>query len=63
MSEGKADTEKDSGIVDRSDRKFAVATNRGKASHRIRYVEAGGAAVDIDECTLCESLSQKSRPG
>ena len=46
-SEGKPDTDKDTGVVDRRDRKFAVSTNRGGASHRVRYVEAGGAGMDI----------------
>ncbi|WP_417514793.1 hypothetical protein [Marinobacter sp.] len=58
MSENKSATEKDTG--DRRDRKFSVSTNRGKASHRVRYVEAGGAAVDIDECTFCESTPDLS---
>lgn len=60
MSEGKSNTGKDTGVVDRRNRKFAVSTNRGGASHRVRYVEAGGAGVDIDECTLCESMPDLS---
>ncbi|WP_339780422.1 hypothetical protein [uncultured Marinobacter sp.] len=59
-SEGKPDTDKDTGVVDRRDRKFAVSTNRGGASHRVRYVEAGGAGMDIDECTFCESIPDLS---
>jgi hypothetical protein len=35
---------------------FSVSANRGKASHKVRYVEAGGAAVDTDECTFCQSV-------
>ena len=38
----------------RRDRKFAVSSNRGKASHRLRYVETGGAAVDTEDCTFCQ---------
>lgn len=60
MSEGQTDTGKGTGISDRRDRKFAVSTNRGQASHRVRYVEAGGAGVDIDECTFCESMPDLS---
>lgn len=60
MSEGQIDTDKDTEAVDRRDRKFSVSTNRGKASHRVRYVEAGGAGVDIDECTFCESMPDLS---
>ena len=40
----------------RRDRKFSVSANRGSASHKVRYVEAGGAAVDTDECTFCQSV-------
>lgn len=40
----------------RKDRKFAVSANRGQASHRIRYVETGGALVDTEECTFCQSV-------
>ncbi len=36
------------------DRRFSVSANRGSARHRIRYVEAGGASVDIEECTFCQ---------
>lgn len=39
----------------RTDRKFAVSANRGKARHRLRYVETGGAAVDTGECAFCDS--------
>lgn len=52
--------ERNMDAVDRRERKFAVSTNRGKASHRVRYVEAGGAGVDVDECTVCESMPDLS---
>ena len=42
------------------DRKFAVSTNRGGASHKVRYVESGGAAVDTEECTFCQSVPDLS---
>lgn len=60
MSGGQSDTDKNTDTVTRRDRKFAVSTNRGKASHRVRYVEAGGAGVDIDECTFCEAMPDLS---
>ncbi len=41
---------------ERKNRRFAVSANRGKASHRIRYVETGGAAVDAEECTFCQAV-------
>ena len=40
----------------RKDRKFAVSANRGRANHRVRYVETGGALVDTGECTFCQSV-------
>lgn len=43
-------------VFGRKDRKFAVSANRGQASHRIRYVETGGALVDTEECTFCQSV-------
>lgn len=42
------------------DRKFSVSVNRGKASQKIRYVEAGGAAVNTGACTLCQSMPDLS---
>lgn len=45
---------------DRRDRAFAVSVNRGDASHKIRYVESGGAAVDVQECTFCQSVPDLS---
>ncbi len=44
----------------RHDRKFSVSANRGGASHRVRYVEAGGAAVDTEECAFCQSVPDLS---
>lgn len=43
-------------VSGRKDRKFAVSANRGQASHRVRYVETGGALVDTEECTFCQSV-------
>ncbi|MGO1500869.1 MAG: hypothetical protein ACTHWH_06250 [Marinobacter sp.] len=60
MSMNEADMNRSTDTVDRRDRRFAVSTNRGKASHRLRYVEAGGASVDLDECTFCESIPDLS---
>ena len=48
------------GSKERRDRKFSVSANRGKASHRVRYIEAGGAAVDTEECTFCQSVPDLS---
>ncbi|OOE78652.1 hypothetical protein BZG72_15180 [Salinivibrio sp. PR6] len=48
------DTEKT--IPERDQRRFAVSANRSKGSHRIRYVEAGGASVDNEECTFCQAV-------
>lgn len=47
-------------LTERRHRKFSVSANRGKASHKVRYVEAGGAAVDTDECTFCQSVPDLS---
>ncbi|KPQ01487.1 hypothetical protein [Marinobacter sp. HL-58] len=44
----------------RHNRKFSVSANRGGASHKVRYVEAGGAAVDMEECAFCESVPELS---
>lgn len=60
MPEEKAPTKKDIDVIERGDRKLSVSSNRGKASHRVRYVEVGGAAVDVDECTFCESVPDLS---
>ncbi|WBA17090.1 hypothetical protein [Salinivibrio kushneri] len=48
------DTEKT--IPEREQRRFAVSANRDKGSHRIRYVESGGASVDNEECTFCQAV-------
>ncbi|OOF01188.1 hypothetical protein BZG78_02250 [Salinivibrio sp. MA351] len=48
------DTEKT--VPEREQRRFAVSANRDKGSHRIRYVEAGGASVDNEECTFCQAV-------
>lgn len=45
----------------RNNRKFSVSVNRGKASQRVRYVEIGGADVDVDECVLCEAVPNLSK--
>jgi len=50
----------DTSSTERRDRKFSVSANRGKASHKVRYVEAGGAAVDTEECTFCQSVPDLS---
>lgn len=42
----------------RRDRKFSVSSNRGKASHRLRYVETGGATVSTEDCTFCQSVPE-----
>ncbi|MPS31277.1 MULTISPECIES: hypothetical protein [unclassified Salinivibrio] len=52
------DTEKT--IPERDQRRFAVSANRAKASHRIRYVESGGASVDNQECTFCQAVPSLS---
>ena len=51
---------RDNSPSERRDRKFSVSANRGKASHKVRYVEAGGAAVDTEECTFCQSVPDLS---
>lgn len=43
-------------------RRFSVSTNRARARHRIRYVEAGGAAIDPGECAFCESTPDLGGP-
>lgn len=46
--------------LDRESRRFAVSANRGQASHRVRYVETGGASVDNEECTFCQAVPDLS---
>lgn len=43
-------------------RRYAVSANRHEARHRIRYIEAGGAAVDTGECVFCEASPDLSKP-
>ena len=50
------DSDSDNTIPERERRRFAVSANREKASHRIRYVETGGASVDNEECTFCQGV-------
>lgn len=58
MQNSKTDQETTQDV--RHDRKFSVSANRGGASHKVRYVEAGGAAVDTEECAFCESVPDLS---
>ncbi|WP_152204947.1 hypothetical protein [Marinobacter changyiensis] len=46
---------------ERLDRKFSVSSNRGKGSHKLRYIETGGAAVDTEDCALCQSVPKLSK--
>jgi hypothetical protein len=46
----------------RGNRKFSVSANRGRASHKVRYVEVGGSAVDTEECAFCEAVPDLSGP-
>lgn len=62
MSEDKSNSPARTDDFGRKNRKFSVSTNRGKANHKIRYVEVGGGAVDLDECTFCESVPDLSGP-
>lgn len=36
-----------------SDRQYMVSTNRGAASHRVRYLESGGAEAN-ESCRVCK---------
>ena len=49
--------------TERKNRRFAVSANRGRASHRVRYVETGGAAVDTEECTFCQAVPDLEHAG
>jgi len=60
MTDSKTTQTPEAGSTERRDRKFSVSANRGKAAHKVRYVEAGGAAVDTEGCTLCESVPDLS---
>ncbi|WP_439437698.1 hypothetical protein [Salinivibrio costicola] len=55
-----ADHDAEKTIPEREQRRFAVSANRDKGSHRIRYVEAGGASVDNEECTFCQAVPSLS---
>ncbi|MCK7548484.1 hypothetical protein ACFQGA_11515 [Marinobacter koreensis] len=46
----------ESPVDERGNRRYAVSANRSRASHRVRYVETGGAAVDVEECTFCQAM-------
>ncbi|OOF31676.1 hypothetical protein [Salinivibrio proteolyticus] len=48
--------ETESTVADRDQRRFTVSSNRSTRSHRVRYVEAGGASVDNEECPFCQPL-------
>jgi hypothetical protein len=50
------DYDSENSVPERDRRRFAVSANRGKSSHRIRYVETGGASVDNEECTFCQGV-------
>lgn len=63
MSDPRSASKSNAKTLERNDRKFSVTTNRGEASHKVRYVEAGGAAVDLDECTFCQSVPDISDDG
>ena len=42
------------------ERQFQVSTNRGRARHKLRYVESSVATGDAGECRLCRpSLSSE----
>ncbi|MCK0105607.1 hypothetical protein [Marinobacter sp. S0848L] len=58
-----ANNEKITEQDERKNRRFSVSANRGNASHRIRYVESGGAAVDTEECTFCQALPDVEQKG
>ena len=51
-----ADYDSENTVPERDRRRFAVSANRGRSSHRIRYVETGGASVDNEECTFCQGV-------
>ncbi|WP_083329156.1 hypothetical protein [Marinobacter salinus] len=62
MSDRKLVKETDEQSAVRENRKYSVSSNRGRANHRIRYAEAGGAAVNTEDCTLCQSVPDLSGP-
>lgn len=60
MSQTKSDTSEIKRVDVRENRRFSVSANRGQASQKVRYVEAGGAAVDTGECKFCQSFPDLS---
>lgn len=56
MSEPRTAKKWNTQVMKRSGWKFTVSANRAKASHKVRYIEAGGAAADSEECTFCQSV-------
>lgn len=63
MSEPHTAKETNALPLERSGRKFSVSANRAKASHKVRYIEVGGAAADSEECTFCQSVPEISEDG
>lgn len=45
----------------RQHRRFAVSANRGRARHRVRYVESGGGDPDAN-CRICTPIIAPERP-
>ena len=46
------------------ERQFQVSTNRGRARHKLRYVESSVATGDEGECRLCRpNLSPEPENG
>lgn len=48
-------------IATRDNRRFAVSANRGKAVHKMRYVESGGGEASGD-CRLCVPMVTDDSP-
>ena len=48
-------------IATRDNRRFAVSANRGKAIHKMRYVESGGGEASGD-CRLCVTMVTDESP-
>lgn len=46
---------------ERQSRRFAVSANRGRARHRVRYVESGGGDPDAN-CRVCAPMIAPDRP-
>ncbi len=56
MSESTPNRESDSPAnrsAEAPEKRFRVSRNRGRARHRIRYIESGGAAEQSGQCPLC----------